>query len=252
MSANPIDVSLPRERQAGDAADGVARSRARASALSHELRALAVLLDYPTEQSQAHMTEIAQALSPATRHPLRELLSTLSDGDLITLQETYLDTFDRGRRTALNLFEHVHGDSRDRGQAMVDLLSMYERAGIQYEGDQLPDYLPVFLDFLATLPADEARTQLGEVTHILREIATALARRQSPYLPLLTALLSIAGESDALDAVDDASEDDTSFEAIDAAYAEAPVNFLDANLQSACTPQTRPATQTIQIHRRAA
>lgn len=218
-----------------------------ASAL--ELRALAVLLDYPTEQTQAHMTEIAAALSPATRHPLQQLLSMLSDGDLITLQETYLDTFDRGRRTALNLFEHVHGDSRDRGQAMVDLLTMYEKAGIQYAGDQLPDYLPVFLDFLATLPADEARTQLAEVTHILREIAAALARRDSPYLPLLTALLSMAGEGTEV-AIDE--EDDTSFEAIDAAYAEAPVNFLDANLQSSCTPQTRPATQTIQIHRRAA
>jgi nitrate reductase delta subunit len=217
-----------------------------------ELRALAVLLDYPTDDTQRFMAEIKAALPPATRHPLQQLLAELSDGDLITLQETYLDTFDRGRRTALNLFEHVHGDSRDRGQAMVDLLTMYEAAGIQYEGDQLPDYLPVFLDFLATLPADQARAHLVEVTHILQSIAGALARRESPYLPILTTLLRIAGESSAVE-VD--GEDDTSFAAIDKAYAEAPVNFLDAQLQNplqtACRPQ-QPTTQTIQIHRRAA
>ena len=217
-----------------------------------ELRALAVLLDYPTDDTQRFMAEIRSALPPSTRHPLQQLLAELSAGDLITLQETYLDTFDRGRRTALNLFEHVHGDSRDRGQAMVDLMTMYEAAGIQYEGDQLPDYLPVFLDFLATLPADEARAQLAEVTHILQSIAGALARRESPYLPILSALLRMAGESSTFE-VD--QEDDTTFAAIDQAYAEAPVNFLDAQLQnplqSACRPP-QPTTQTIQIHRRAA
>ncbi len=214
-----------------------------------ELRALAVLLDYPTEQTQAHINEIEAALSPAARHALQPLVAQLATGDLITLQETYLDTFDRGRRTALNLFEHVHGDSRDRGQAMVDLLTMYETAGIHYAGDQLPDYLPVFLDFLATLTPAAARDQLAEVAHILQSIAGALARRDSPYLPALTALLGMAGEPAA---VDSDGEDDTTLAAIDAAYAEAPVNFLDANLQTACTPPARPAVQTIQIHRRAA
>ncbi len=229
------------------------RSPASSHALSLELRALAVLLDYPIEQTQAHVDEIALALSPSTRTALQPLLAQLADADLITLQENYLDTFDRGRRTALNLFEHVHGDSRDRGQAMVDLLTMYEAAGIRYVGDQLPDYLPVFLDFLATLPPDAAGAQLADVAHILRSIDTALARRDSAYLPVIRGLLAIAGESPAAPADAD-DEDDTSYAAIDTAYAEAPVNFLDAQLQNpqgGCRPQP-PMTQTIQIHRRAA
>lgn len=240
--------SSPRKRGPSDVDESETNPR--------ELRALAVLLDYPTEQVQQHLTEIAGALSPAVLHPLRTLLASLETDDLITLQAAYLDTFDRGRRTALNLFEHVHGDSRDRGQAMVDLLAMYEAAGIEYVGDQLPDHLPVFLDYLATLPAEQARAQLGEVAHILQGIAGALARRGSPYLPILNALLAAAGAAQT--ATEDDAEDDTSFAAIDAAYAEAPVNFLDAQLQNpqnpqaACMPQTRPTTQTIQLHRRAA
>jgi nitrate reductase delta subunit len=214
-----------------------------------ELRALAVLLDYPTAQTQAHIDEIAAALTPHVARGLQPLIVQLATGDLITLQETYLDTFDRGRRTALNLFEHVHGDSRDRGQAMVDLLTMYESAGIQYAGDQLPDYLPVFLDFLATQPAADARAHLAEVAHILQSIAGALARRESPYLPILTSLLALAGKDAGIQAD---GEDDTTFAAIDKAYAEAPVNFLDASLQTACASQTRPAVQAIQLHRRVA
>jgi nitrate reductase delta subunit len=210
------------------------------------------------------MREIAAGLQPGTRKAAHALLTALTMDELITLQEQYLDTFDRGRRTALNLFEHVHGDSRDRGQAMVDLLTMYEGAGMHYAGDQLPDYLPVFLDFVATLPAAQARAQLGEVVHILQSIAAALARRESVYLPAMTALLQLAGAADCStksgstelsSAVDDNTEDDTSLSAIDAAYAEAPVNFLDALLQAAgsgCAPQTRPALQPIRIHRRVA
>ena len=161
----------------------------------------------------------------------------------------YVDTFDRGRRTSLNLFEHVHGDSRDRGQAMVDLLTMYRDAGIELASDQLPDYLPAFLEFLSLLEPKQAREHLREVTHLVRPIGGVLAARGVDYAVLFDLLLAIAGEA-ALGAETDA-EDDTSFAAIDAAWLDAPVDFLGA--ATPCTSAQRPVTeQPIQFQRRAA
>lgn len=216
---------------------------------SLEYRALALLLDYPTELLQDKLDEIVAALSIDAASELQPLLARFTESDLLELQSEYLDTFDRGRRTSLNLFEHVHGDSRDRGQAMVDLLATYEAAGVTYLGDQLPDYLPVFLDYLALLPDAEAREQLRDIAHILQSIAGALARRKSIYLPLVTLLLARTGET--LPESGE-TEDDTSFEAIDAAYKEAQVEFLGAALETAsCAPPRTADVQPIRIHRRA-
>jgi len=106
----------------------------------------------------------------------------------------YVELFDRGRRTALHLFEHVHGDSRDRGQAMVDLTQTYERAGLMLAPGELPDYLPVVLEFASTQPPAEARAFLRETAHIARSIFSALLERQSPYASVLAAVLDLAGE----------------------------------------------------------
>jgi nitrate reductase delta subunit len=218
------------------------------------LRALARLLDYPTEPLLGHLDAIAEALAaapvkPARRSGLQPLLARLAGADLFDAQELYVDTFDRGRRTSLNLFEHVHGDSRDRGQAMVDLLEMYRAAGIELDTDQLPDYLPAFLEYLSVLPAREAREHLAEVTHLVRAIGGVLAARHSDYAGALDLLLALAGEP-ALGA-DPSAEDDTSFAAIDAAWLDAPVDFMGA--ASPCSTAPRQDTeQPIQFQRRVA
>jgi nitrate reductase delta subunit len=218
------------------------------------LRAVARLLDYPTELLVAHLDELAGVLEaapvkPARRNGLQPLLERLRTADLLDAQELYIDTFDRGRRTSLNLFEHVHGDSRDRGQAMVDLLQMYQAAGIELDSDQLPDYLPVFLEYLSVLPWREAREHLAEVTHLARAIGGVLAARALDYAGAFDLLLALAGEP-ALGA-DVAAEDDTSYAAIDAAWLDAPVDFMGAT--SPCSSAPRPATeQPIQFQRRVA
>ena len=117
----------------------------------------------------------------------------LSQGDY-DLQENYVALFDRGRGTSLHLFEHVHGYSRDRGQAMVDLKAMYDNHGMTLSQPELPDYLPVFLEFLSCLPSEEARDLLNETTHIIRNIGEQIAKRGSHYYFLLSALLILAGE----------------------------------------------------------
>ncbi|MCU0814653.1 MAG: nitrate reductase molybdenum cofactor assembly chaperone, partial [Burkholderiaceae bacterium] len=102
--------------------------------------------------------------------------------------------FDRGRRTSLHLFEHVHGDSRDRGQAMIDLAQTYERAGLVLADGELPDYLPIVLEFASTQPPANAREFLRETTHIVRAVFSALLKRQTAYASVLAAVLDLAGE----------------------------------------------------------
>jgi nitrate reductase delta subunit len=169
--------------------------------MTHTLRALAWLLRYP----DAELRGLAPALATALRDEgaldagrlaeLAALTQRLARMDAITLETEYVDLFDRGRRTALHLFEHVHGDSRDRGQAMVDLMQTYERAGLQLSPGELPDYLPVVLEFASTQPPREAREFLRETAHIARSIFSALAERRSPYASVLAAVLDLAGEA---------------------------------------------------------
>jgi len=213
-------------------------------------KALAALLDYPSTALLDHLDEVraaAEDLGPRAVQALQPLLDALCAADLLDAQETYVDTFDRGRRASLNLFEHVHGESRDRGQAMVDLLQMYRAAGLEPATDQLPDYLPAFLEYLSLLEAESAAGQLEEIVHILQSIHAVLAKRASPYAAIFDVLLERAGQPTI---AEPAADDDGTPEAIDAAWAEAPVNFLDA--PAPCGSSHTAQTQTIHVHRRAA
>lgn len=164
------------------------------------LRVLAHLLSYPNAELRQHMGELRsalhteQALSEQRLAELDVLMLNLERGDLLELQSQYVDLFDRGRATALHLFEHVHGDSRDRGPAMIDLAQTYEKANLYLAADELPDYLPVVLQFASTQPAQEARDFLAEMAHILNAIFNALQKRGSGYACVLGALLELAGE----------------------------------------------------------
>ncbi len=220
--------------------------------MSDGYRALAALLDYPSADLLAHLDEVesaAASLDESSGRAVAPLLAQLRTGDLLDLQEAYIETFDRGRRTSLNLFEHVHGDSRDRGQAMVDLLAMYRAVGLELDTEQLPDYLPAFLEYLSLLDAAAARDQLAEIAHILQAIRAALVRRGSAYVGLFDVLLALAGEI--ADNIEADEEDDTTPAAIDAAWVDAPVNFLDAPAPCGSS-RTQPLEQAIHIHRRTA
>jgi nitrate reductase delta subunit len=115
--------------------------------------------------------------------------------ELLDLEEAYVDLFDRGRATSLHLFEHVHGESRDRGQAMVDLKTLYQNAGLQLCGNELPDYLPAVLEYLSIRPMAETREMIGDCAHILRSLGAQLAKRRSRYAAVIDAVLALAGEA---------------------------------------------------------
>ena len=164
------------------------------------LRVLARLLSYPDAGLRSHLTEMRNALHTEraiTAGRLAELdvlMDTLSSGDLLDTEAAYVQLFDRGRATSLHLFEHVHGDSRDRGPAMIDLAQTYDKAGLYLAPGELPDYLPAVLEFVSTQPRREASALLSEMAHIFNAIFNALRQRQSAYASVIGALLELAGE----------------------------------------------------------
>ena len=169
-------------------------------AASTTLKVMAHLLSYPDAALRRHLPELRsalqaeQALASARLAELQTLMAHLAGPDALEIEAQYVELFDRGRATSLHLFEHVHGDSRDRGPAMIDLAQTYEAAGLFLAPGELPDYLPVMLEFVSTQPAREARAFLGEMTHIFNAIFNALQQRNSAYASVLGALLELAGE----------------------------------------------------------
>jgi len=164
-------------------------------------KALSALLSYPSRDLREALPEIADVIRAATllasreQRGLLDLIDELSRGDLLEVEERYVDLFDRGRALSLHLFEHLHGDSRDRGEAMVDLKRIYEQAGFELSARELPDYLPVLLEYLSCRDLREARAMLADCAHILKTIGRSLIARRSRYAAVPQALLVIAGES---------------------------------------------------------
>jgi nitrate reductase molybdenum cofactor assembly chaperone NarJ/NarW len=170
------------------------------SKMAYTLRALACLLRYPDDALRAHLAELRaalhdeRALGPSRLAELDALIEQLKSRPALRSEADYVELFDRGRRTALHLFEHVHGDSRDRGPAMVDLVRTYEAAGLMLGAGELPDFLPVVLEYASTQPPAAAREFLRETAHIVRVIFSALQQRGSLHAAVLAAVLDLAGE----------------------------------------------------------
>lgn len=203
--------------------------------MSLSYRALALLLSYPTEATRSRIADAAAVLDAdprlpsAVRRALGKLGRDIASADIYEAQERYVWLFDRTRSLSLNLYEHVHGESRDRGQAMVALLELYRSKGLELSANELPDNLPVFLEFLSTLPDAEASSLLGEAAHVLSALGERLHKRQSPYRAVFGALTALAADPAdaqalaALMAEPDDNPDD--LEAMDRMWAETAVSF---------------------------
>lgn len=163
------------------------------------LKALSLILSYPTRELQHAMPEIGATLASdtrltaAARRALRPLVEELAGRDIYDLEEQFVLLFDRSRTLSLNLFEHVHGESRDRGGAMVSLVETYREAGFDPVTSELPDHLPVLLEFLATRPRSEVQETLADAAHIFGALKERLERRESPYGAVFDSLLQLAG-----------------------------------------------------------
>lgn len=220
-------------------------------------KVLSVLLTYPDEDVRTAGPELRAALErdrlvdAATRRGLIELVDDLCDGDPMDAQERYVFLFDRTRSLSLHLFEHIHGESRDRGQAMVDLKAMYEDRGLEVAANELPDFLPLFLEFLSTLPLTEAQSILAQPLHIVVAIGERLQKRGSIYASAFSALQALAAakpKAEDLAELRRAPDDDPNdLAALDRAWEDAPVTFGGgATGDSAC------ATERLETKLRAA
>lgn len=198
-------------------------------------KALSALLSYPEAELQDAAPELRRVideealLTPDCRRLLDALIEEIATGDLYALQERYVELFDRTRSLSLHLFEHVHGESRDRGQAMIDLKSLYEQNGLCLSAAELPDYLPAFLEFLSTRPVTEARVMLSQPAHVLGALAERLHKRNTPYEAVFQALAVLAApapDAPDIEVVPEGPESDPNdLAALDAQWEEEAVSF---------------------------
>ena len=210
-------------------------------------KALSALLSYPTAELKAAADEIRAAIHVDAIAPewvlvqIDGLLKELKSDDLYELQERYVFLFDRTRSLSLHLFEHIHGQSRDRGQAMVDLNALYEERGFETAAGELPDFLPLFLEFLSLLPIAEARALLAEPIAVIAALKERLMKRKSSYAAVFRALEGIANAAPSgkdLDELRRAPDDDPNdFPALDRAWEEAPVTFGPGDAIGACATE---------------
>lgn len=203
--------------------------------MDRTLKALSLLLSYPTRELQGAMPEIGGVLASdtrltaAARRALRPLVEELGARDIYELEEQFVMLFDRSRTLSLNLFEHVHGESRDRGGAMVSLVETYRDGGFDPVTSELPDHLPVLLEFLSTRPFVEIQETLADAAHIFEALSARLARRESPYGAVFAALLQLSGVKADSEAVAELLEqpdiDPNDLEELDKVWEESEVVF---------------------------
>lgn len=207
-------------------------------------KALGALLDYPTPDLQAAADEIEQALCeeraiPATElDGVRAVIERLRRSDVMDLQEYWIGLFDRSKRLALHLYEHSYGESRDRGQAMVNLALTYRMNGFELAASEMPDYLPLFLEFLSVIPEVHARRYLTDALEIVEALRIRLEERDSTYAALLGALVTLASREADHAVVDEIlagePKDPADLEELDKEWAEEPVDFTAGSALKDC------------------
>jgi len=193
---------------------------------------LGLLLTYPTKELQENMNDLTSVLTTESLLPrkferiLTEFMKELADRNLLEAQEDYVSLFDRGRGHSLYLFEHIHGESRDRGQAMVDLIDHYKEKGLILTARELPDYLPLFLEYLSLCKPAEAQENLGDVVHIIAAISAKLKKRNSGYHIVFKALARLTDaridQEFVRNALIEEEARDDSLEALDKEWEETP------------------------------
>lgn len=152
---------------------------------------LARLLDYPTPELMSHLSEVVDVVNDDNRvtieerNQLTEFVSWLQLHDLTGIQQIYVQTFDMVPEHDLHMTHHIHGDSRDRGPALIDLTEHFKANGLEIKDGEIPDYLPLLLEYVSTLGEEESRFFLADVGKILAILADNLEKADSPYAKLV-------------------------------------------------------------------
>lgn len=192
---------------------------------------LGLLLTYPEGTVYSASNELLQTLRVESVLPektitkIEKFLATQKAQDLMTTQEDYVETFDRGRAHCLHLFEHIHGESRDRGQAMVDLIDTYKTKELHIDSGELPDYLPLFMEYLSRCEFAEASGLLGEAIDVIAMIGAKLKKRHSPYGEVFAAIEVLSAvkvnKARVVEALEKSPKDPETLEELDEEWREA-------------------------------
>lgn len=200
---------------------------------------LSLCLSYPKAELQLSLSGIEKELqkeallSEEKIEDVKKFVSLFENMDLTDWQAQYVQLFDYSRKASLHLFEHIKGDSKDRGQAMVDLLEFYKKEGLELSANELPDYLPVFLEFLSTQKPTKAAEILSEPIHIIDRINKALAEKQNPYSYIFSAIISLSAKPPHAEVTEDIIKKQKPLD-LDAEYDETPVQFGTDNSCNQC------------------
>ena len=215
---------------------------------------LGLLLTYPQGNLYEASDEIIALLRQEALLPkqfiqgIENFLNRQKRRDLLETQEEYVETFDRGRAHCLHLFEHIHGESRDRGQAMVNLSETYASKGLYINSNELPDYLPMFMEYLSRCPRKEASGLLGEAIDVISAIGVRLHRRRSPYAAVFAAMETLSAvkpdQARISDALAKAPKDPQTFQELDEEWREAEAFSGDPVADcNSCNPLPHTANQ---------
>ena len=223
--------------------------------MADTFKVFSVLLSYPTADTVAAAPDMGRLIESEKLVPAKlkrgifELIDELTARDLFDLQERYVLLFDRTPSLSLHLFEHIHGESRDRGQAMVDLMALYERHGLAIEAKELPDYIPLFLELLSTLPIEDAKALLAEPLHIFSALRQRHEKRGSAYAVLFRILEGIAqGKArpdDVTDLLAEPDDDPGDLEALDRVWEEEAVTFGPGSAGTVAPGGSCPAARQV-------
>lgn len=162
------------------------------------LKVLGFLLTYPTSEHQSSLVDCRailqeeNRLSSSSLAGVCQLIQWMEELNILDLQEAYVDLFDRTPSLSLHLFEHIHGDSRERGQALVSLNELYTNAELMISTEEMPDFLPLFLEFLSVLPPQESQAHLSDAVNVIALVGDRLINRDSPYAHVFVALQEIS------------------------------------------------------------
>ncbi|MEE9273109.1 MAG: nitrate reductase molybdenum cofactor assembly chaperone [Robiginitomaculum sp.] len=217
------------------------------------LRVLSRLLVYPNREMLSHMDALKQVLDEdgflktKTLKKLTAFMDELANMDIMDAQETYVELFDRGRAHCLHLFEHVHGESRFRGQAMIDLSDRYAEKGLIVGTQELPDYLPIFLEFISICEPEIGLETLGQAAPVIATIGEKLKRQKSGYASVFKAITELSGvklnKAEIAKATDAALPDIQTLDELDKDWQE-PDAFGGAADCSTCSPMPlQPASK---------
>lgn len=214
--------------------------------MANALKIISTLLSYPSKELKEAALELKAAVladgltGDGEKALLNALIDDIASLDVYEAQERYVELFDRTRTLSLHLFEHVHGESRDRGQAMVDLKQMYQDQGFDLAVSDLPDYLPMFLEFASIQIEQEREELLGQTVHILAALRTRLEKKQSVYANAFKVLEAIIGtQADPKiveEILSEPTDDPNDLEALDAVWEEEAVTFGGGMGEQDCGP----------------